>query len=217
VEYLKDGINDLATDNKNKSIRCLYKGIHESKRGYQPRRDSVNRGNPDLYADSHNNVNRWKNYFSQLLNEHVSEGRQTEMHTAEPLVPGPNRPEVETAIAELKKRRSSPGSDQIPVGLIQAGGETLLSAIHKFINSIWNKEWKGPTVLRIYKKGACSNNHVISLPSTSYRIFSNILLSGLCPYIGSSIGDRRCGFRCIRTTNPTFCSGQVLEKIIGVQ
>jgi hypothetical protein len=48
-------------------------------------------------------------------------------------LPGPSRLEVEIAIAKLKKCKS-PGSDQIPAELIQAGGEILLSAIHKLIN-----------------------------------------------------------------------------------
>jgi hypothetical protein len=34
----------------------------------------------------------------------------------------------------------SPGVDQIPAELVQAGGETLLSEIHKLIELIWNKE-----------------------------------------------------------------------------
>jgi hypothetical protein len=38
------------------------------------------------------------------------------------------------------KRYKSPGSDQNPAELIQAGGEILRSKIHKLINSIWNKE-----------------------------------------------------------------------------
>jgi hypothetical protein len=67
-------------------------------------------------------------YFFQLFNVHnVSDVMQIEVHTAEPLVPGPSRLEVEIAIA-------------IPEELIQAGGEMLLSAIHKLIHSIWNKE-----------------------------------------------------------------------------
>jgi hypothetical protein len=61
----------------------------------------------------------------------VSDVRQIEVHTAEPLVPGL---EVEIAIAKLKKCKS-PGSDQI-----LAGGKMLVSAIHKLFNSIWNKE-----------------------------------------------------------------------------
>jgi hypothetical protein len=77
---------------------------------------------------------------------------------AEPLVPGPSRLEVEIAIAKLKKYKS-PGSDQIPSELIQAGGETLLSEIHKLINSVWNKEelpdqWKESIIVPIHKKGS---------------------------------------------------------------
>jgi hypothetical protein len=40
-------------------------------------------------VDLHNILNRWKNYFCQLLNVHGRGGggvRQTEMHTAEPFV-----------------------------------------------------------------------------------------------------------------------------------
>jgi hypothetical protein len=69
--------------------------------------------------------------------QNVNYIRQIEVHTSEPLVPGPNRLEVEIAIAKLKKYKS-PGSVQIPAELIQAGGEMLLSAIHELINSIWN-------------------------------------------------------------------------------
>jgi len=42
-EHLKEKINDLETNskNKNKNIRDLYKGIHEVKKGYQPRTNLV--------------------------------------------------------------------------------------------------------------------------------------------------------------------------------
>jgi hypothetical protein len=57
----------------------------------------------------------------------------------------------------LKKYELS-GSDKIPAKLIQAGGETLLSEIHKLNNSVWNREelpaqWKQCIVVPIYKKG----------------------------------------------------------------
>jgi hypothetical protein len=82
-----------------------------------------------LLADSHNILNRWMDYFSQLLNVHnVSDVGQIEVHTTEPLVPGPSRLEFEIATANLKKYKS-PGGDEIPAELIQAGGEILLSAI----------------------------------------------------------------------------------------
>jgi hypothetical protein len=74
------------------------------------------------------------------LNVHnVSDVRQIEIHTAEPLVPGPSHLEIDISIAKLKNYKS-PGSDHIPAELYQAGGEILVSVIHKLITSIWNKE-----------------------------------------------------------------------------
>jgi hypothetical protein len=99
-------------------------------------------------------------------------------------------------------------SDQIPVELIRAGGEILLSTIHKLINSVWNEEelpdqWKESIIVPIHKKGDktdCSSLRGISLLSTSYKILSNILLSRLAPYIDEIIGDHQCGFRRNRST-----------------
>jgi hypothetical protein len=67
--------------------------MNEFMRGYRPRNNTVKDENGDLLAGSHNLLNRWKNYFSQLL------------------------------------MYKSPGSE--PEELIQAGGERLVSAIHK--------------------------------------------------------------------------------------
>jgi hypothetical protein len=65
-----------------------------------------------------------------------------EMHTAEPLVPYPGPFEAEIDITKLKQYKSA-GNDQILVELIQAEGETLVSAVHKLIHFTWNKdEWR---------------------------------------------------------------------------
>ncbi|PNF35141.1 hypothetical protein B7P43_G09272 [Cryptotermes secundus] len=85
-EYQEDKIDELAVNSK-KNIRDLYRGINDFKRGYQPSSNLVKDENGDLFADSHNILNGWKNYFSQLLNVHrVSDVRQIEIHTAELLV-----------------------------------------------------------------------------------------------------------------------------------
>jgi hypothetical protein len=65
--------------------------------------------------------------------------RQTEMLTAEPFVPELSVSEVEVAVGKLRSYKS-PGVDQIPAELIEAGGETLHSEIHKLIKLIWNEE-----------------------------------------------------------------------------
>jgi hypothetical protein len=84
---MKGKINMLATNSKNKNIRDLYRGVKGCKRCYQPRSNLMKDENGDLLADSHHILNRWKNYFSQLLKVHnVSDVRQIEVCTAETLV-----------------------------------------------------------------------------------------------------------------------------------
>jgi hypothetical protein len=129
--------------------------------------------NGDLLSDSHNILNRRKNSFSQLLNAcNVS-------HTD-----NFGRLEVEIAIAKLKKYKS-PGSDEILAELIQAGSEISceVSAIHKLINSVWNREelpdqWKESIIVQVHRNGDktdCNNYGGISLLSKSYKIISNII------------------------------------------
>jgi hypothetical protein len=88
---------------------------------------------------------------------HVSNVTPIELCTAEPLITGLSCLEVQATIAKLSNYKS-PGSDQILAELIQAGGETLVSVIHKLINSIWNTEelpdqWKESVIILIYEKG----------------------------------------------------------------
>jgi hypothetical protein len=156
-EYLKGRINELETNNKNKNIRDLYKGINEFKKGYQPRINIIKDENSILIADPQNVLNRWKYFFNQVLNvQELHNARQMDIHTAEPLVTESSLVEVEIAIGKLKSYKS-PGTDNIPAELIKAGGETLYSEIHRLICCIWNKEelpqqWKESIIVPIYKK-----------------------------------------------------------------
>jgi hypothetical protein len=103
----------------------LYRGINEFKKGYQPRINIIKDENGNLIADPQSVLNRWKNIFNYVLNvQGVHNVRQTDIHTAEPLVPEPSLVEVEIAIGKLKSYKS-PGTDQIPAEMIKAGGETL--------------------------------------------------------------------------------------------
>jgi hypothetical protein len=201
-EHLKGKINKLEANNKNKNIRDLYRCINEFKKGYQPRINIIKDKNGNLIADPQNVLNRWKNFFNQVLNVHgVHDVRQIDIHTAEPLVPESSLVEVEIAIGKLK-RYISPGTDNIPAELIKAGGETLYSEINRLICCIWNKEelpqqWKEFIIVPIYKKGDktnCNNYQGISLLSTAYKIVSNILLARLTLYVNEIIGDHQCGF-----------------------
>jgi hypothetical protein len=67
-KYLKDNINDLAANNKKKNTRDLYGDINEFEKCYQIRTNLIKDEIYDLLGDSHNILNRWKDYgTSQLL------------------------------------------------------------------------------------------------------------------------------------------------------
>jgi hypothetical protein len=149
----------------------LYRGIIDFENGYQPRTNIIQDERGDMVTDCHSILARQSHHFSQLLNVRgVNDIRLTEIHTAENLLPEPISFEVEMAIEKLK-RYVSPGVDQITAEFIKAGGRTIISKIHKFNNSIWNKEelpeeWKESIIVPIYKKGDktdCSNYRGISL------------------------------------------------------
>ena len=71
---MKAKIEELETNSNIKNIRDLYRGINDFKWGYQPTANIVKDDKGDLVA---NDV------------------RQTEIHTAEPLVPEPSASEFE--------------------------------------------------------------------------------------------------------------------------
>jgi hypothetical protein len=84
-----------------KRIRDLYRGINESKKGYQPRINIIKDENNNLLADPQSVLNRWKYFFNQVLNVHgVHDVRQKDIHMAEPLMPEPSLVEVEIAIGK---------------------------------------------------------------------------------------------------------------------
>jgi hypothetical protein len=139
-EYLKDKINELGLNSKDKNIRDLCKRINEFTKGYQPRTNFLKDERGDLLGNSHKILNRRKNFLCQLLNVRgAGDVRRAEMHIAEPFVPEPSASEVEATVGKLKNYKSS-SVDQIPAEIIQVGREKLLSEIHKYIKLIWNNE-----------------------------------------------------------------------------
>jgi hypothetical protein len=95
-EYLKAKINELEKNSRNKNIRALYRGTNDFKKGYQCRTDVVKDEKGDLVADSHSILARWRKHYCRLLNVcGVNDVTQTEIHTAEPLVPEPSASEVQ--------------------------------------------------------------------------------------------------------------------------
>jgi hypothetical protein len=108
-----------------RKITWKLRGINEFMSGYKPRSNYV-KVNIYLHADSDNILNKWKNYFSQILNvRRASDIRQM----TESLVREPSPLDAEISIVKLKNY-NSPGNDQISAEFIQTGGEILHCEIH---------------------------------------------------------------------------------------
>jgi hypothetical protein len=112
--------------------------------------------------------------ISQLLNVHgVHDIRQTEIRTAEPLVPDSSAFETKIATGKVK-RHKSPVIDQIPAKFFKIGSRTILFQVSK-LSYIWDKkelrgEWKELIIARVCKKGnkmEYSNYRGISFLSTT--------------------------------------------------
>jgi hypothetical protein len=55
---LKGKIKEFGTNNKNKNIRDLYKGINGFKEGYQPRINIIKDESGNLLVEPHSVLNR---------------------------------------------------------------------------------------------------------------------------------------------------------------
>jgi hypothetical protein len=133
-EYMKDRINELETHSKNNNIRDLYRAINEFKKGYQPITNLVKDEDGNLLADSH--------YFECMEQLLLSPIIKCTMLNQPKYIQLSHWYESRSFQVEIviEKLCKSPGIDEVPAELIQAGGKTLCSDIHKLINYDWNKD-----------------------------------------------------------------------------
>ena len=174
-------------------------------------------------------LNRWTEYCSELYN-HKAGGDPTVLNVQE------NPPEdlsedsvlkseVEEAIKALKKGKS-PGVDNIPAELVQAGGEDMVTILTRICNKIWKtgvwpKSWTQSLVITLPKKGnlkQCNNYRTISLISHPSKILLRIILNRLKPQAEKIIAEEQAGFREKRSTMEQIFNLRVLaEKCLDHQ
>ena len=167
-------------------------------------------------------LRRWTEYCAELYN-YKTTGDQDFTNTHESTDTDSDdilRDEVEAAIRDLKKDKSA-GVDNIPGELIQAGGEEMVSILHKICNKIWKtgvwpKEWTQSLVITLPKKGnlqLCQNYRTISLICHPSKVMLRIILNRLRPQAEKIIAEEQAGFRAGRsTTEQIFNLRIICEK-----
>lgn len=167
-------------------------------------------------------IDRWAEYFDELLNvtaeedQVTSEGPEEERVVSD--VPPPSFEETLKAIRSLKNNRT-PGSDGINAEMLKSGGEELDRRIHRLVTKVWQEEvlpeeWNIGIICPLHKKGDrlnCANYRGVTLLSTVYKVLSTILQKRLNPIVEVILGEYQCGFRS--TTDQIFNLRQVMEKM----
>ena len=224
IEEQCQGIDDSLKRNNSKKAYQLVKKLTSKK---QERPTTIQDKQGKIQTEEQEILGRWTEYCADLY-QHKANGdaevlnvppaTDTDLH---PIL----REEVEAAVKSLKKGKS-PGVDNIPSELVQAGGEDMITVLLKICNKIWQTgDWPTPwtqsLVITLPKKGnlqQCQNYRTISLICHPSKVMLKILLNRLKPQAELIIAEEQAGFRAGRsTTEQIFNLRLICEKYLQHQ
>ena len=182
-------------------------------------------------GDEQGRLNRWAEYFHDLLN-----GEEPSTPLSDDLVPisefdldidlsDPSVAEVKLCINRLKLRKA-PGFDSITPEMLKCGGENLINWLTRVCVAVWRSEqppddWKKGVIIKLAKKGdltICSNNRGITLLSVAGKVFCSVILYRLRDAVDKTLREQQAGFRAGRScTDQCFSLRQVIEKCLDKQ
>ena len=188
----------------------------ETKNIYGPNRSSTGTlksvDNTNNLTDSQNILQRWKEHLSTLLNRNSNAAKNfpwnMPQHLLQPSMSDSLiRPKLSEAISKMKFRKS-PGTDNIPLELIQHGGLPLKTRLFTFFLQMWENQrvsadLKNAVIITIFKKGdrsICGNYRGISLLSNAGKIFARILPNRLLIISKKILPESQWSFRASRGT-----------------
>ncbi|CAF1490558.1 unnamed protein product [Rotaria magnacalcarata] len=218
VEYWDEMCEDIEKSIKNYDPATAF-SIIKRLRGGSKRVENipVQDKNGKLLVNSRDTLKRWGEFFCETLNVCASIDQNlldqiqiptlstTEEHrqNAEP-----STEEVRKAINQMNSRKA-PGSDEVTVDILKAGGESVTRWLFTFFTDVWKneqmaKEWSITTLIRLYKnkgdKKICDNYRGIALLNATSKIFSRIMLNRIQDLINGQLLEIQSGFRPSRST-----------------
>ena len=176
----------------------------------QSKVNSVKDKNGNILIEKNKILERWTEYCSQLYNyqpngdQEVLNPDETTNDDKEDVI---LKSEIEAAIKTMKKEKS-PGVDNIPDELIQAGGEHMSTALHNICNMIWKsgkwpQNWTKSLVITLPKKGdlkVCNNYRTLSLICHPSKVLLRVILNRLKHQAKDIIAEEQAGFMKERST-----------------
>jgi len=133
--------------------------------------------------------------------------------------PVPSIEEVEKALKSMKPDKAA-GPDGLPTELLKLGGESVVRALHKIIQVVWQtgkwpEDWTQSTFVPLYKKGdptECANYRTISLISHSSKVLLKIILERIRAKVEFENDGTQAGFRPGRGTHNHLCNLRIITE-----
>ena len=183
-----------------------------------------------LLINSKDTLKRWREFFYETLNVTSSIDQNLIDLIETPTISiaderQQNAPlsidEVRKALSRMKSRRA-PGSDEVTIDILKAGGEPIIRWLFEFFTDVWENEhmvneWNMTTLIKLYKnKGdrkLCDNYRGIALLNTTSKIFSRIILNRIHDLVECKLLEIQSGFRPNRSTiDQIFTLKMTMEK-----
>ena len=164
-------------------------------------------------------VNRWKEYFENLLNEENERVFQGQGSPHQGLVRKISKKEIVEGLKRMKTGKA-PGPDNLPVEAWKALGSEGVDILWNLMDKIFNEEkvpeiWRQSTLIPIFKEKGdiqeCKNYRGIKLMSHTLKLFERIMDRRMREEV--QIGRGQLGFmKGVGTTDGIFTIRQMMEK-----
>ncbi|XP_055388138.1 uncharacterized protein LOC129616507 [Condylostylus longicornis] len=220
---IKKRVEEINSAHNSKSIRKFYAKLKHEKAGFQPKLINVKDKDGIILTEKMQILNRWKQYFQELLNTESRE-ETTQWVAAgdqEERVDEPSMDEVLNSIDSLKAHKS-PGEDSITTEMIKNAGSRFHESVHGLVRRIWSEEimpenYNVGIIVPILKKGdktICENYRGITLLNAAYKILASIISKRLKTFAEGILYEYQRGFREGRSTiDQIFVVKQSMEKL----
>ncbi|TWW57747.1 R2DM Retrovirus-related Pol polyprotein from type II retrotransposable element [Takifugu flavidus] len=207
--------NDFRTASKR-----FWTTIRRLRRGKQCTVNTVYSGDGVLLTSTRDVVDRWKEYFEDLLNP-------TNTPSSEEVGPGDLEMGSRISgaeVAEVVKKLlggKAPGVDEIRPESLKALDVVGLSWLTRLCNIAWTSgavplDWQTGVVVPLFKKGdrrVCSNYRGITLLSLPGKVYSGVLERRVRRIVEPRIQEEQCGFRPGRgTVDQLYTLSRVFEE-----
>jgi len=222
----RDYIEDLASQAESAAIQGNSKDLYMTTKKlagkFKQTEKPVKAKDGKSLTTTEDQLNRWAEHFSELLNRPAPE-TPPDIPPAETELPinceKPSKAEIRKAINALKNGKAA-GPDEIPAEAIKADMETAVDMLHSLFSKIWEEEkvpaqWSEGIIIKLPKKGDlgnCNNYRGIMLLSVPGKVFNRVLLERMKEAVDPMLRDQQAGFRKNRS-----CADQIASLRIIVE